>query len=185
MFTVTAIGNLGSDAKVQNSNGNDFTSFRIAHNDRYKDTNGNERNETTWIDCVMQGRPQVVDYLKAGTLVAVVGHASLRTYSSPKDHCIKAGIKVSVRSVELVGSKPDAVPSRLYDTDGIEHRVDKYFFCPDLKSTSLITIKGEQFTVDANGFVYPVNGSQVSQSIPDAATSVDASNANPAENEHF
>lgn len=156
MFQVYAIGNLGSDAQVKTHQGNEFTTFRIAHNDRWKGQDGSEHSSTTWIDCTLQGRPGVVDYLKAGAIVAVVGTAQLRTYSSPKDRCIKAGITVSCRTVELVGGKVDAVPSRLIDVNGVIHTIDKYFYCSDAKNEHLFTMNGSEFFCNKHGFVKPV-----------------------------
>ena len=84
----------------------------------------------------------------------VMGTASLRIYDSAKDHCKKAGIRVNVRTLELLGAGGDKVPSRLYDADGAEHPVQKYFHT-DVAATVLKSNRGEDFGVDDNGWCVP------------------------------
>ena len=152
MLQVIIVGNLGADAKMQESEGRKFTSFRVAHNERWKDQRGQEHSTTQWVDCTMNEWPKVAEYLKAGTTVAVIGSATLRTYSSEKDRCIKAGMRVQVRNVELIGGAADIIPGRLADKDGVIHTVNKYYNT-DVKSTTLYDNKGNSYTTDANGWV--------------------------------
>ena len=107
MFKVEVIGNLGADAEIKEANGARFVSFRIADTQKFKDQAGNEQTETNWIDCTMSNvESKVIQYLKAGVKVFVRGNASLRVYSSQKDRCMKAGLKVFVLFLCLVFSKP-------------------------------------------------------------------------------
>lgn len=152
MLQVIVIGNVGADAEKKNLNGSEFTTFRVAHNDRWKDQEGREHNNTVWVDCTLNGHPAVADYIKAGTQLAVIGTANLRVYSSAKDRCMKAGLQVSVRSVELLGGVTDAVPSRLYDNNGVQHDVQK-FYHTDIANTNLMSLRGALFVTDANGWV--------------------------------
>lgn len=152
MLQVIVAGNLGADAEVRGEQGHEFTTFRVAHTDRWTGQDGVSHENTTWVDCTLNGRPNVVPFLRKGTPVVVIGTASLRVYSSPRDRCMKAGMQVSVRSVELMGGVRDAMPSRLYDSDGIQHDVTKRYFV-DVKSTTLISQRGEHYAVDADGVV--------------------------------
>ena len=154
MLQAIVIGNLGADAEIKGQQGQEFTTFRVAHSERWKDEAGNAHEQTTWVDCTMNGKPAVFDYLKRGTTIAVIGNASLRLYSSPKDRCMKAGMRVSVRSVELIGGVRDAIPSRLYDDSGVQHDVTK-FFHTDVAGATLFSQQGGAFTTDANGWVAP------------------------------
>lgn len=154
MFQVLAIGNLGGDAIVKGDAGREFVTFRIAHNERFKDSQGVEHNNTQWIDCVMDGRPRVLDWLKAGQLVCVQGSASLRIFDSAKDHCKKAGIQVSVRSLELLGGSNDVVPSRLYDAGGQVIDVQKHYYAGHAGEI-LTSSRGQKFACDDNGWVFP------------------------------
>lgn len=163
MFQTIVIGNLGADAEVKSVNGKEFTTFRVAHSDRWKDEQGQSHENTQWIDCAMSGRPNVVEYLRKGTTVYVFGSAQLRTYSSQKDRCIKAGLTINVRSIELIGGKPDAVPSRLYRGDtGEQVDVSKLYHAPSLvreetdqEFIALLSSSQEQFIADRQGWVYP------------------------------
>ena len=102
MLQVIVAGNLGADAEVRGEQGREFTTFRVAHTDRWTGQDGVSHETTTWVDCILNGRPNVVPYLRKGTQVVVIGTASLRVYSSPRDRCMKAGMQVSVRTVELL-----------------------------------------------------------------------------------
>lgn len=104
MLHVSAIGHLGADAIMQVADGREFLTFRIAHTRRYKTADGQVTEYTQWIDCVMNGRPAVAQFLVKGQQVYVSGAADLRVYDSAKDHCKKAGLQVRCLAVELLGS---------------------------------------------------------------------------------
>ena len=89
MLQAILIGNIGADAKVNVKDGSEFTTFRVAHNDTWTDANGTQHSNTLWVDCIINGKPNVVEFLKQGTQVAIMGNVTLRTYSSEKDRCIK------------------------------------------------------------------------------------------------
>ena len=152
MFQAIVIGNLGADAQCHNSQGSEFISFRVAHTDRWKDASGASQERTTWVDVTMNGKPAVFEFLKRGTAVAVIGSVSLRVYSSPRDRMMKAGAQVAARSIELLGGARDAVPSRLYDGNGVQHDVQK-FYHTDVASAQLYTPSGQAYQSDANGWV--------------------------------
>ena len=88
MLQAILVGNLGADAQAQNVNGSEFISFRVAHNDRWKDEHGQVHETSVWVDCTMNGKPAVFEYLRAGTMVFVQGALSTRLYSSAKDRCM-------------------------------------------------------------------------------------------------
>ncbi len=163
MLQVTLIGNLGADAKLQSTNGREFTAIRVAHTERWKDDAGQVHESTTWVDCVMDGQPKVFEYLKRGQMVYVVGSCRLRTYSSEKDRCMKAGMTISVARIELLGGKSDDVPRQLFSEDGkYRYEIDKKFTCFDLIGEirvgdvmRLVSKTGEAFLCDSYGNVRP------------------------------
>lgn len=164
MLQTSLIGHLGADAKLVSENGREFTTFRVAQTDRWTDGNGEKHESTTWVDCIMQGKPSVFDYLKKGQMVCVVGGQSVRVYSSKKDRCMKAGITISVRLVELLGGKTDEVPNVLYNpADNSAHNVVKYFYVSDYdepqkrqNNLELVSRSGERFEVNPSGWVQKV-----------------------------
>lgn len=152
MLQVIVIGAVGADAKFQEKDGHKFTTFRVAHNDTWTDDAGTQHTNVTWVDCTMNDHPKVAEYIKTGSQVAVIGTASLRVYSSEKERRMVAGLRVQVRNVELIGGKPDPVPSRLYDKDGVQHDVTK-FYLTDKGEKQLQSMRGETFNVDKHGWV--------------------------------
>lgn len=157
MLQLFLIGNVGGDAEIKNADGREFVAFRVAHNESFEDAKGNKVERTSWIDCTMNctnGRPAVFPFIKAGALVFVQGSASQRVYPSAKDRCWKAGLTIHVSRVELLGGSSDVIPRRLYDDKGAMIDVNKYYHC-ELAETTLRDAKGNEFVVDANGWISP------------------------------
>lgn len=161
MLQAILIGNIGADAELKNSNGNEFVTFRVAHNESWTDLAGTRHESTMWVDCTINGKPRVFDFLKAGTLVCVMGTLTTRVYSSQKERCMKAGITISVRTVELLRFSLDIVPRRLYDEHGAEHQVIKYYHT-DVANTTLTTPRGQLFTSDENCWIWPLGSADTS-----------------------
>lgn len=161
MLQAFLIGHLGSDAEYKNENGKEFTTFRIANTDKWTDDAGQVHETTTWVDCIMNGKPGVLPYLKKGQLVYVAGSVRLRVYSSAKDKCMKAGMTISVTRTELLGGKTDDVPSVLYTEDGqTEIKVGKYFYASEVvrqpdapENLILVSRSGERFVANREGWV--------------------------------
>ena len=157
MLIATLIGNLGANAEIKSADGREFVSFRVAHNDSYKGADGNRVESSMWVDCTMScsnGRPAVLPYLTKGTAVCVVGQVSTRVYSSEKDRCMKAGLKIHVQRVELIGAAGDNCPRRLYTNDGVMVDVLKYFLA-ETKETTLYDQRGNAYTIAEGGWVVP------------------------------
>ena len=161
MLQAMIIGHLGADAEVKSANGQEFTTMRIAHSSKWRSQDGQEHEETIWCDATMNGRPAVVEYLKRGQQVCVIGNVSLRVYSSPKDKCMKAGLTISVRNIELIGSKADEVPTQLIncETGGV-YSVKKYYHVEELvrdkkaeEIVKVVSSSGKEFGVDRQGWV--------------------------------
>lgn len=159
MLIATLIGNLGANAEIKTADGREFVSFRVAHNDSYKGADGTRVESSMWVDCTMScanGRPAVLPYLTKGTAVCVVGQVSTRVYSSEKDRCMKAGLKIHVQRVELIGAAGDNCPRRLYTKDGVMVDVLKYFHA-ETKETTLYDQRGNAYSIADGGWVCPPN----------------------------
>lgn len=107
MLNAILIGHLGADAVCKNANDKEFVTFRVAHTDKFTNSQGQTQEQTTWVDCVLNGKPAVTPYLLKGTMVYVQGNISLRVYDSEKYHCKLAGISLRVHEVQLLSSKQD------------------------------------------------------------------------------
>lgn len=93
MKQVTIIGNLGANAVRRNtSDGRELMTFSVAVNDR---------DNTTWFNCVGAVRQKQFDYLTKGTQVAVTGDLVVKVYKGDPD------IQVNIDHIELCGSKKD------------------------------------------------------------------------------
>lgn len=171
MLQATVIGNVGADAQYQSKDGRDFVTFRVAHNDTWTDQAGVQHTNVVWVDCILNGKPKVAEYLKAGIQVVVVGNVTLRVYSSAKDKCMKAGMTINAMSVQLLGGSTDAVPRRLYDANGVQHDVQKYYMT-DVKKATLQSLKGEQFQTDANGWISSVTTDNSQQNSDGSASEI-------------
>lgn len=172
MFKIEVIGNLGADAEVKESNGTKFVTMRIAHTDAYKDEGGNKHEKTVWIDATMNDADsKLLPYLKQGVKVFVRGNASLRVYSSPKDRCMKAGVTVSVREIELVGGSSDDVPRQLIEPNtGALLDVSKHYWInrdnKDMKKDEtmmLVDQRGNHYLMGKDGFVKPITPEDTAQ----------------------
>lgn len=157
MLQCILIGNLGGNAEIKVADGREFVSFRVAHNDTYTLIDGQKVTRTQWVDCTINcngARPAVLPYLTAGTLVYIQGSMTTRVYSSAKDKCYKAGVTIHVSKIELLGGSSDSVPRRLFDSNGAQIDVVKYFHA-NTKENMLRDQRGNEFAVDSNGWVTP------------------------------
>ena len=105
MIKLQVIGNLGKDALVNNVNGKNVINFTVAHTEKFKDAQGNQKDKTTWVDCAYwTDRTAVAPYLKKGTQVFVEGQPDVRTYTT-QDGRQGASLNLRVISVQLLGGK--------------------------------------------------------------------------------
>ncbi len=105
MIKLLVIGNLGKDAIVNNVNGKNVINFTVAHTEKYKDAQGNQKDRTTWVDCAYwTDRTAVAPYLKKGTQVYVEGQPDVRTYTT-QDGRNGASLVLRVASVQLLGGR--------------------------------------------------------------------------------
>jgi len=168
MLQSIIIGHLGADAVVKESNGRKFVAFRVAHSERYKDAQGMQHDTTQWVSCALNGDGGgLLPYLVKGALVCVIGRTSSRVYSSPTQKQMVASIDLNVDRVELLGGSPDVVPSLLFTTDGKLVNVLR-LYSVDIDTmdklhptkahpVELISRRGQRFTLDAAGFINPIN----------------------------
>ena len=167
MLQFTCIGNLGSDARMVSENGRQFVSFNLAHTDKWTDEAGNEHKATQWVSCALNGDGgQLLQYLKKGKTVYVSGRGSCRVYSSPKERRMVAGLNISVDRIELLGGTSDDVPRHVYTSDGAQVETRKFYYAgADVaknlgankdKPVQLLSMSGQPFALDYQGYVWPV-----------------------------
>lgn len=107
MIKAMVIGHLGKDAVVNNANGKTVINFSVAHSERFKDHEGNQKDKTVWVDCsYWTEKTAVAPYLKKGTQVFVEGQPDVRTWTT-QDNRNGASLVLRVLSVQLLGSKQE------------------------------------------------------------------------------
>lgn len=163
MLKSILIGNLGADAEVKSANGREFVTFRVAHSWNFTSQDGTTNSGTIWVDCIGNNLKGVVEYLKKGTQVYVEGNVSLRVYSSKVDRCMKAGLTINVDTLQLIGSKPDAVPRQVINPDdGTIHMVSRKYMVTDMNGLvapntykEMVDEHGNLYSLDTLGFIQP------------------------------
>src|SRR5574343_552302 len=104
MIKLTAIGHLGKDAILNNVNGKNVINFNVAHTEKYKDAQGNQKDKTIWIDCsYWTEKTGIAPYLKKGIQVYVEGQPEVRTYTT-KDGTNGATLSLRVGLVQLLSN---------------------------------------------------------------------------------
>ena len=103
MLKLLVIGHLGKDCITNNVNGKTVMNFSVAHTEKFKDAQGNQKDRTTWVECAYwSDRTGIAPYLKKGTQVYVEGNPELKTY--PKnDGSTGASLNLRVMNVQLLG----------------------------------------------------------------------------------
>jgi single-strand DNA-binding protein len=105
MIKLQVIGHLGKDGILKEVNGKSVINFTVAHSERYKDAQGNQKDRTTWVDCAYwSDRTAVAPYLTKGQLVYVEGSVEAEAYMN-KENQPAATLRMRVSNIQLLGSK--------------------------------------------------------------------------------
>ena len=112
MIKMQVIGNLGKDCVVNTVNGKNVINFTVAHTEKYRDSQGNNQEKTTWVDCAYwTDRTAISPYLSKGKQVFVEGTPEVRSFTR-QDGTSGASLSLRVREVQLLGGRGDSgVPS--------------------------------------------------------------------------
>ncbi|MCU7550242.1 single-stranded DNA-binding protein [Chitinophagaceae bacterium LB-8] len=111
MIKMQVIGNLGKDCVVNTVNGKNVINFTIAHTEKFKDSQGNSQERTTWVDCAYwTDRTSLSPYLTRGKQVFVEGTPEVRSFTR-QDGTSGASLSLRVREVQLLGGKEGATPA--------------------------------------------------------------------------
>jgi len=111
MIKMQVIGNLGKDCVVNTVNGKNVINFTVAHTEKYRDSQGNNQEKTTWVDCAYwTDRTALSPYLTKGKQVFVEGQPEVRSFTR-QDGTAGASLSLRVREVQLLGGRGDSVGS--------------------------------------------------------------------------
>jgi single-strand DNA-binding protein len=96
-------GRLVADATVRNvADDRNVTNFRLAINRRYK-SGGEQKEETTYVDCAYWRTDALAPYLTKGLLVQLYGHMSARPWVS-RDGEPMASLNFHTNEITLLGA---------------------------------------------------------------------------------
>ena len=116
MIKMQVIGNLGKDCVVNTVNGKNVINFTVAHTEKYKDSQGNQQEKTTWVDCAYwTDRTAVAQYLTKGKQVYVEGQPEARSFQR-NDGTPGSSLSLRVREVQLLGGRADTAGGSAYQT---------------------------------------------------------------------
>jgi single-strand DNA-binding protein len=101
-------GRLVADAAVRTMEGDrTVTNFRVAVNRRYR-SGGEQREDTTFIDCAYWRTDALAPYLTKGLLVQLYGHISARPWVS-RDGEPMASLNFHTNEITLLAASTKAV----------------------------------------------------------------------------
>jgi len=105
MIKLQVIGNLGKDCVTNAVNGKNVINFNVAHTEKFRDAQGNQKDKTIWVECAYwTDRTGIAPYLRKGTQVYVEGSPEVRTYQKT-DGTTAASLTLRVFSVQLLGNR--------------------------------------------------------------------------------
>ncbi len=103
MIKLQIVGNLGKDCIVKEVNGKNVINFSVAHSERYKDAQGNQKERTTWVECAYwTDKTAVAPYLTKGKTVYAEGSPEADAYTN-KEGQAAATLRMRVQSLQLIG----------------------------------------------------------------------------------
>jgi single stranded DNA-binding protein len=135
IFETRLIGNIGKDALTKTMDrGVIAINFPVAHNKNWKDKRtGEVKTKTTWVNCTIWKREgsnmRIVDFLKRGTMVEVVGAPVSKAFQH-EDGTIRSEIRLNVSKTNILRpvSREDDLSEDLVDNneDPYETSMDDY-----------------------------------------------------------
>jgi single-strand DNA-binding protein len=112
MIKLQIIGNLGKDCIVKEINGKHVINFSVAHSERFKDAQGNQKERTTWIECAYwTDRTAIAPYLMKGTTVFAEGTPEADAYTN-KEGQAAATLRMRVQNIQLLGGNKEGQSSQ-------------------------------------------------------------------------
>jgi single-strand DNA-binding protein len=105
MIKLQVIGNLGKDCVVNNVNGKNVINFNLAHTEKFRDSQGVQKDKTVWVECAWwTDRTGIAPYLKKGTQIYAEGTPDVRTYTTG-DGRHGSSLSLRINYVQLLGGR--------------------------------------------------------------------------------
>ena len=113
---VQLIGNVGNDPDIRVYNDTKFATFKVATTKRFRDRNGEQREQTQWHTCSASGNiAEVVEkYIRKGASVFVSGELTYRQWQD-KDGNDRYSTEVKLYTVQMLDKRPKGAPEVVID----------------------------------------------------------------------
>lgn len=111
----TLIGNIGKDPEIKTlQNGRKFVSFSLATSKRYRDNNGEQKEETQWHNIVIWGKTaetfENIGIVK-GTQLYIEGEITNRSWTDQTTGQKRNTTEINVSSFQILSSRNTQVTS--------------------------------------------------------------------------
>ena len=105
----TLIGNIGKDPEIKTlQNGRKFVSFSLATSKRYRDNNGEQKEETQWHNIVIWGKTaetfENIGIVK-GTQLYIEGEITNRSWTDPTTGQKRYTTEINVSTFQILSSR--------------------------------------------------------------------------------
>ena len=107
---VMLVGNLGRDPEMRAlPSGQQVANFSLATSRRYKDRDGNHKDETEWHNIVVFGKQAEIagQYLTKGKMVFVEGRIQTRSWDDKESGKKQYKTEIICENFQMLGSKGD------------------------------------------------------------------------------
>ena len=110
---VILMGNLTRDPELRQAGSTSVANIGLAVNRKWKDRDGKQQEEVTFIDCEAWGRTAEVmtQYLEKGREIFIEGRLKLDTWQD-KDGGKRSKLKVVVENFQFVGGRGEDAPKK-------------------------------------------------------------------------
>lgn len=116
-------GNLTRDPELRTTpNGSSVCGFSVAVNRTYRDANGEQKEDVSFIDCTAWNRlgEVIAQYAKKGTGVLVSGRLDQRSWEDKTDGKKRSRVEIVVEDFNFIGAAPEGARSSSYSASSSE-----------------------------------------------------------------
>ena len=113
---VMLIGRVGQDPQVRQVGDNKVASFTLATSEKYRDRNGEVKEQTEWHNIVIWGKmaETAEKYVTKGLQLYVEGKIKTEKYAA-KDGTEKFITRIMANSIQLLGGKKENAEQQRFD----------------------------------------------------------------------
>ena len=102
-LTVELLGRVGQNSELKKfSNGKIYLSFTVAHNEQWKDANGQPVERTVWVSVLYAQKEDTKLTLEQGTAILLRGTISTTIYKD-KNGMQQVGLNLNARELAIIG----------------------------------------------------------------------------------